>query len=485
MLVAAGIGSLATATASPADAQWEFVYGQASTFEVGGRGVQALQACANTGFVSVGSTSADIDVRVVRTDASGIPVFERRYDIGGEGAYDYGQSIIELRDGSGFVVTGYTSHMVAWRNVFLLKIDCDGNVEWASVFGANQNEAGFDVIEATTGNPRAGTSEGDLIVAGMHDHPDGHSDGLILRADSEGSLIWAQRYDLDGGQEVFWGLLQSDFSATGGPTGDVVAVGRHRTATDQDAFVVRVDGDSGLFMAVPHCAATYGGVDREEFQAVVELDLPILKGMLAYAGSTHTSVGAPRDIYVAQSEVSPCLPIQQRRLGNPGGDPLGNEFALDILEQRTQLPLAPFGSLLITGGAGQMGTYAYDAFLLALQPTLLLEVPGSGRLYGDHADGYEVGQSLAETSLTAFAGGVVIAGSSRSDFEGNGDPSDSYLIRTNANGETGCNIPFDPLEFAAPLPVQMEFINPVPVLQSEPVENVLIRENPTAFSVCP
>lgn len=485
-IVAAAVSSFTMMSARQANAQWEFVYGQASTVESGGRGVQALQTCANAGFVSVGSTSVDIDVHVVRTDAFGTPVFERRYDIGGEDTYDYGQSIVELRDGSGFVITGYTTFGADRRNVFLLKIDCDGDFVWASVFGDDLNEVGFDVVEATSGNPLAGTAQGDLIVAGLHDNPNNRPDGLILRADREGNLIWAQRYDLNDGQEIFWGLLQSEFSATGGPTGDIVAVGRHRsTAGGQDAFVVRVDGDNGLFLAVPHCAATYGDSGLEEFNAVVELDVPILNGMLAYAGSTQASTGSPKDIYVAQSEVSPCLPIQQRRLGNPGGDPFGDEFATDIIELRNQLPFAPRGSLLITGGAGRAGTQAFDAFLLAVQPTLLLEIAGSGRLYGDHADGYEVGLSLNEVGRTAFSGGVVIAGTSRSDFEGIGDPSDSYLLRTNFNGATGCEIPFAPQQFAAPFPVEMQTVNPVMVLQSEPVDDVLINEEGTAFSVCP
>ncbi|MEM7675070.1 MAG: hypothetical protein AAF449_03605, partial [Myxococcota bacterium] len=218
-IVAVAVSSFTMMAAQRADAQWEFVYGQASTVENGGRGVQALQTCANAGFISVGSTSVDFDVHVVRTDASGTPVFERSYDIGGEDTFDYGQSIVELRDGSGFVVTGYTTFGADRRNVFLMKIDCDGDFLWASVFGSDLNETGFDVVEATSGNPLAGTSDRDLIVVGLHDNPNNHPDGLILRADHEGNLIWAQRYDLNGGQEIFWGLLQSEFSATGSPTG--------------------------------------------------------------------------------------------------------------------------------------------------------------------------------------------------------------------------------------------------------------------------
>ena len=481
----ASIGLFALLTTTEANAQWEFVYGDETSSENGGRGVQALQVCDRSGFVTVGTSTPDADVRVVRTDADGIPVFEHVYDIGA-GSVDYGQSIVELRDGSGFVITGYTTHHAPLRNVFLLKISCDGDFEWASVFHAPRNEVGYDVVEARSGNPVFGTAEGDLIVVGMYSNAFGSSDGLILRADSGGSLIWARSYDLHGGREVFRGVIQSRFTATGSPTGDIVAVGRHQGPNDVDALVVRVSGDNGEFTVPSHCAATYGNQFQEEFNAVVELELSGLLGQLAFAGSTRVTATSPANIYVAQSQANPCQDIEHRRFGDPGDDPLADEFATDILEQHVPLNFAGIGSLLITGGAGRIGTQAYDAFLLAVRPTFLLEVPGSGRLFGDHAGRYEAGVSLDEVaaSMTAPAG-VVIDATSRSDFEGNGDPSDSYLIRTDSNGATGCTALYDPEEFDTPYDAEMVRIDPIAVLQSEPVIDVPFDREETAFNVCP
>ena len=473
-------------SAGEASAQWEFVYGHEATSEAGGRGVQALHVCDSAGFVTVGTTLPEADVRVVRTDSNGIPVFEHVYDIGG-GSIDYGESIVELRDGTGFVITGYTTHLAPRRNIFLLKIDCDGRFEWASVFGSSRNEVGYDVIEARSGNIDEDTAEGDLIVVGMYSPQIGAADGLILRADSDGALRWARHYDLNGGREVFQGVIQSRFTTSGSSTGDIVAVGRHQSPNDQDALVVRVSGDTGEFVAPGHCAATYGNQFREEFNAVVELELLGLLGQLAFAGSSRATVNSPANIYVAQSEADPCQDIEHRRFGDPNGDPVADEFATDILEQHGPLDFAGIGSLLITGGAGRIGTDAYDAFLLAIRPTLLHEVDGSGRLYGDHNANLEAGVSLDEVrSSTTSPAGIVIDATSQSDFEAIGDPSDSYLIRTDSNGRTGCEEPYDPVEFETPIDaVRVRLEHDTVLLHSEPVSDVPVEPQETAFNVCP
>ena len=469
--------------AGRADAQWEAVYGDATSAETGGRGVRALQSCDSSGFVSVGSVSPVGDVRVVRTDASGTPVFERRYDIGNDGSFDRGESIVELRDGSGFVVTGFSESTAPRRNIFLLKIDCNGDFVWASVYATNRDEIGFDIVEATSGDPHAHTSAGDLIVAGVVVRGGDNPDGILMRVQSDGTMIWNRRYDVNDANEMFLSLIEARPNTSVSPTGDIVAVGQLRSGTQSDGFAVRVDGNTGLFGGPDTCAATFGGLDEEVFTGVVELRSTGLTGQLVLVGTTWSASNA-QDIYAVRTLPNPCIAGPQRRIGASATAPLGDEFVTDILEQRGNLTLAPLGSLLLTGGVGRPGTQGYDAFLLALEPMSLVPLFGSGRLYGDHGPGYDAGTSLFEVPVPASALGVVIDATSQSDFEGIGDPSDTFLIRTNSNGETICDERWNPPSITENFPVRPVDMNPVAILTRFQVPAGIVRED-TAFHVCP
>jgi len=180
--IGGAIVALSLALGGNAAAQWEFVYGATGSIDNGARGVAPVRFCPNPGFVAVGTAqptaAANSDVYLVRTTVAGGPIFERRYDIAGVGAADHGNAIVELSNGTGFVITGSTTVNGGVDDVFLLRVDCNGNVIWAFTYGSPLREAAMDLIEASSGNAAAGTAAGDLVAAGFATNPvGGNSDG--------------------------------------------------------------------------------------------------------------------------------------------------------------------------------------------------------------------------------------------------------------------------------------------------------------------
>src|SRR5690349_18222612 len=112
------------ALAGTAGAQsFEFSYGLPALVEQGNRGVTAVHLCPGGGTISVGTNFPPAAPNVsrvyaVRTSPAGGPIWERMYDVAPGGAGDTGESLVELRDGTGFVIAGSTRPANAARNAF-------------------------------------------------------------------------------------------------------------------------------------------------------------------------------------------------------------------------------------------------------------------------------------------------------------------------------------------------------------------------------
>jgi hypothetical protein len=491
-LIPLGLAILVTLSVK-AEAQFpgEIVYGPTAAREEPGKRVVPVTACPDGlgGFVTAGTSqpaaSANSDVYVVRTLLNGHRVFEVTYDVGGVGGADTGTSIAALRDGSGFAVTGSTNLATANTDVLLMKIDCAGRVVWATHFvNPAGRETGYDVIEASTGTPTLGTSKGDLVVAGYTLNGTNQTpDGFLIRTRSNGSLIWNRRYDFAADTQFFRALTEARPTA-GASTGDIVAVGDVRLpgGGNPRALSVRVNGNNGLFTSVLHCAAARGTTSAAtRFDSVVELTTFPWTGALVMAGSTQTSAWHS-DLYLVRTGRNVCAGSVQRHAGFPAGGaaaPFGDEAALDVREVLSPLPIAPVGTLVLTGRAGKPGSSATDAFLHTALPASLVLQPGAGRLFGDHAGKREGG-----SALWPFGNGIVIAGVSESDFEGVGDARDLYLIGTNGGGKTGCERPWPPPQGALRYPTKRLPLNAVASLQ-QVFRPVVATEHVTEYQHCP
>jgi len=295
-----------------------------------------------------------------------------------------------------------------------------------------------------------------------------------------GTLIWNRRYDVNSVTEAFAALTETRPSV-GSPTGDIAVVGNWRSGAAPDqGYVLRVAGDSGLIGGGNTCAAIYGGPDTDRFTGVLESRFGATAGQLVFTGTSFSTAQA-NDIYLVRSQPNPCFSIAQRRIGNVGGAALGDEIPADIKQLAAPLAIGGAGDLILTGTVGKTGSNAYDALLLSASINTL--IPFTGRLYGDHAVDRDQGASLFDLSTSAPPG-VVIAGFSDSDFQAVGDPRDLYLLRTDAAGNTNCQVNLVPPNVAVAFPPAQLMPTATPFLQavSRPV---VIAGQLTPFQACP
>lgn len=173
--------------------EWSRVYGGA-----GNDGGKFILQTEDKGYVIVGYTDSfgvgDFDVYLLKMDVEGNLVWNKTYG----GVYsDLGYSIKETSDG-GFVIAGYTRSFGNKddADVYLVKVDSEGNEIWGRTFGIQgnsiNNEEGYSVQQ---------TSDGGFIIAGetnssKREEYDLH-DVYIVKTDSGGNLIWNKTYGGD------------------------------------------------------------------------------------------------------------------------------------------------------------------------------------------------------------------------------------------------------------------------------------------------
>jgi hypothetical protein len=224
--------------------QWDRRYGGADADYL-----QKVIETADSGFILVGTSysgaSGDIsqpqinysgDFWIIKTDASGIKQWEKRY--GGTGN-DFPNSIVQNADHS-YLVAGYTNSPAgidvteANRDVsngtedfWILKLDSAGNKLWDKRFGGTATEHLFNV----TITPQHGyllTGYSDSPVSGdKSDYCRGWEDFWVVKTDSAGNKIWDKTYGASE-QDI------ADANSLSIDNGDFLVTGRSYSNMDQD-----------------------------------------------------------------------------------------------------------------------------------------------------------------------------------------------------------------------------------------------------------
>ncbi|MBN1826137.1 MAG: hypothetical protein JW958_07720 [Candidatus Eisenbacteria bacterium] len=222
-LIAAAFGS----AGAQLDSVWTRPFGGP-----GNDGFRSVVATSDGAILAVGYTysfgAADVNVYAVKADANGDTIWTRAY--GGAGR-DYGYGVCETADG-GYVITGYTTTASAgYEDLYLIKIDADGDTLWTRSYGG----AGTD-----EGRAVSATSDGYILAAGTTEsYGAGLGDIWLLKLDAAGDTVWTRTY---GGVEHDWalGICETGagiygLSATTGSTSD-----------NRDIEVLRVDPSGAL-----------------------------------------------------------------------------------------------------------------------------------------------------------------------------------------------------------------------------------------------
>lgn len=275
---------------------------------IGGSGDEVFTSVIETsdgGFLAVGHSSSSVSGKIeakgfggmdglmVKFNAKGVKVWDRL--IGGS-SDDFFHSVIELADGS-FVAAGYSESSNSGnlsdlnnggQDGLLVKVDGKGNLLWNQLFGGRGMDRFYSLIK---------TSDGNLLVAGESNSSktgeitrlsNGSSDGLLVKFDPLGNKVWHQLLG-GSGLDFFSDVMEiSDgFVAVGGSYSSVSAHSKDKNNGSQDGLIVKVDA-KGLLL----WDQVFGGRAYDRFDDVVET---ANHGFMVAGSSSSTKSGELTD----------------------------------------------------------------------------------------------------------------------------------------------------------------------------------------------
>jgi hypothetical protein len=166
--------------------EWQKTYGGGS-WDI----AFSTEQTTDGGYIVSGTTSSfgagDEDVWVLKLDSNGQIVWQKTY--GGAGM-DEGRDIEQTKDG-GYIVSGTTSSFgEGLRDIWVLRLSPNGNIIWDKTYGGKGEES-----EYFRHIPIEATSDGGYIVAGStRSFGAGEDDFWILKLDADGNITWQKTF---------------------------------------------------------------------------------------------------------------------------------------------------------------------------------------------------------------------------------------------------------------------------------------------------
>jgi len=363
----------------------------------------AITPTKDGGFIVAGDTESsdngESDVYLIKIDKNGNKIWQKTFG----GSYDATADTITPTKDGGFIVAGNTESSGNYEgdsDVYLIKIDKNGNKIWQKTFGGSD----FDYADAITP-----TKDGGFIVAGYTESIDnGESDVYLIKIDKNGNEIWQKTF---GGSDF-------DYADTITPTKDggfIVAGYTESSGNGEgDVYLIKIDKNGNKIWQ-----KTFGGSDFDVANAIT----PTKDGGFIVAGDTKSFGNGEKDVYLIKIDKNGNK-IWQKTFG-------GSDF-----DEANAITPTKDGGFIVAGDTKSFGNGGYDVYLIKIDKN-------GNKIWQKTFGGSYFDKAYAITPTKD--GGFIVAGDTKSF--GNGG-YDVYLIKIDKNGKSssGKNLKLAPKE---------------------------------------
>lgn len=282
------------------------------------------------------SSSYRYDFGVVKIDSGGDLVWSRTH---GGRDYDRANAVVECREG-GYAVAGHTQSFGAWyepephakKDLWILRLDHDGEVLWERLFGApNGSDGALSMRQCR---------DGGYIVCGFtSSYGAGSYDCLVLKLDGTGALQWSRTA---GGPKFDQAHAVIETSC-----GRFIAAGETSSwgEGESDGYVLCYDRDGNLLWS-----RTYGGPSFDRIRSITET----AEGTFVLAGYTSSSGAGHKDFWVLTID-------GQGRVKRSG------TLGLEGCDEAFSVSAAPDGSLVAAGNTSSAGSGELDCLVIRFE----------------------------------------------------------------------------------------------------------------------
>ncbi len=381
------------------------------------------------------------DIFVTKLDSRGNIQWKNTF---GGSSREMGSSITTTPDG-GYVLTGQT-YSNEWQyfndgdfkgmnkggeDIFVIKLDSGGNVQWKKIFGGSSDDYSLDITTTTdrgyvvTGN----TSSDDGDFKGMNK---GEEDIFVIKLDSSGNIQWTKIF---GGSDT-----EQGFSIAATPDGGCVLSGvtyskdgdfKGMNRGDGDVFVIKLDSRGGVQWKKRK--RTFGGSGSEGGISITTSP----DGGYVLTGQTYSNDGDFKDMNKGLSDV---FVLKLDSSGNVQWKKLFGGFST---ETGSSITTTPDGGYVLTGVTESYGTDGteddggFERMNYDRVHIIVIKLDSRGDVQWKKKYG-GTSREEANSICTSPDGGYTLTGwtySNDGDFEGmNKRGEDIFVIKLDSNG---------------------------------------------------
>ena len=326
-------------TDSQGNEEWEKNYG-GDCFDVGGE----VQETEDGGYIITGTLRMerengwcnDADVWLIKTDSNGNIEWENTFDYN---LYDdWGRSVKQTADG-GYIIVGTKDINIVGipHDIWLIKTDSQGNEEWNNTFDSGYREYGTDIeIDADGGFIIAGYRIWDEYYYTLDDEL------FFIKTDSYGDTIWTSTFDIGYYENVLDGVLTNDGSYI--ITGQTTFMESGTNLIDSEVLLLKINSDGDSLWT-----KTFGGVESDKGYSVKQtsdngyiiagttasfgnefLELYLIRTIPDIENATASIQELPSSFYLHNNYPNPFNPVTTLRYDLPK-DALVNITIYDMM----------------------------------------------------------------------------------------------------------------------------------------------------------
>lgn len=330
---------------------------------------------------SFGHTSGDI--YLIKTDAWGNTQWKKTY---GGSVTEYGNSIQQTTDG-GYIVAGFTnSYGNGNGEVYLIKTAANGDTLWTRTYGQPRGE-GISVQQ---------TSDGGYIVAG--NNAGWPLDFYVVKTTATGDTLWTKTYG--GTDSEFCNSVQQ--TTDGGYI--ISGVSNSFGGGNFQMYMVRTDASGDTLWSKAYVTATSNNYAHAQQTS---------DGGFIIACPTTVGPGN-QDFLVVKTNASGDT-VWTKTYGSTGNDYLSS------IRQTAD------GGFILAGSTVAVGDTTGNIYLVKTTST-------GDTLWTKNYGG--TGDDWTYYGEQTTDGGYIVSGAT---FGDNTDSIDILIIKTDANGNSGCN----------------------------------------------
>lgn len=313
-------------TDSKGTLEWSTTYG-GFTIDHG----QSIQTTRDGGYIITGGTFSygmgSYDVYLIKTNSLG--TLEWSTTFGGTG-WDYGHYVQQTQDG-GYIVAGYTGSFGAGLDdVYLIKTNQLGTLEWSTTVGGAKSDRGFSIAQCLDG--------GYIITGETNSNNSGYVlDVYLVKTDSLGNFQW-QKYFGGSGYDRGYSVKQTQ---DGGfiITGETGSFG-----SDYDVYLIKTDPLGTL-----EWSTTLGGAGNQFSYCVQQAK----DNGYIITGWSKPNDGVPYDVYIVKTDYLGTYEWSTTFGGS------GDEYSLSVQQTKD-------GGYIVAGYTNSFGAGLYDIYLIKL-----------------------------------------------------------------------------------------------------------------------